>query len=95
MPGTAAGELDRTRLRRIKELVVTRNGMISLGHSSPSEGGGAAVSNPYDPGSAEGVREVAPGLKLEQITPDGMIFSYKGYRFSRGVRSSGSRAETR
>jgi general secretion pathway protein B len=26
------------------------------------------------------------GLKLEQITPDGMIFSYKGYRFKRGVR---------
>lgn len=27
-----------------------------------------------------------PGLGLEQITPDGMIFSYKGYRFVRGVR---------
>ncbi len=26
------------------------------------------------------------GLRLEQITPDGMIFSYKGYRFSRGIR---------
>jgi general secretion pathway protein B len=26
------------------------------------------------------------GLRLEQITPDGMIFSYKGYRFRRGVR---------
>ena len=38
---------------------------------------------------------VAPGLRLEQITPDGMIFSYKGYHFSRGVRSSGSKAETR
>jgi general secretion pathway protein B len=38
---------------------------------------------------------VASGLRLEQITPDGMIFSYKGYRFSRGVRSSGSRVETR
>lgn len=25
------------------------------------------------------------GLRLEQITPDGMIFSYKGYRFSRGI----------
>lgn len=25
-------------------------------------------------------------LRLEQITPDGMIFSYKGYRFQRGVR---------
>ncbi|HEX5364250.1 MAG TPA: general secretion pathway protein GspB [Gallionella sp.] len=25
-------------------------------------------------------------LKLEQITPDGMIFSYKGYRFQRGIR---------
>jgi general secretion pathway protein B len=38
---------------------------------------------------------VASGLRLEQITPDGMIFSYKGYRFSRGVRSSGSKVETR
>ena len=27
----------------------------------------------------------APGLKLERITPDGMIFSYKGYSFRRGV----------
>jgi hypothetical protein len=26
------------------------------------------------------------GLQLEQITPDGMIFSYKGYRFKRGIR---------
>jgi general secretion pathway protein B len=29
---------------------------------------------------------VADGLKLEQITPDGMILSYKGYRFRRGVK---------
>jgi general secretion pathway protein B len=29
--------------------------------------------------------EVAPGLRLEQITPDGMVLSYKGYRFRRGV----------
>ncbi len=28
----------------------------------------------------------APGLRLEQITPDGMVFSYKGYRFRRGVQ---------
>ncbi|MFH1603684.1 MAG: general secretion pathway protein GspB [Pseudomonadota bacterium] len=28
----------------------------------------------------------APGLKLEQITPDGMIFSYRGYSFRRGVK---------
>ena len=27
-----------------------------------------------------------PGLRLEQITPDGMVFSYKGYRFKRGIR---------
>ncbi|MGC2047096.1 MAG: general secretion pathway protein GspB [Gallionella sp.] len=26
------------------------------------------------------------GLRLEQITPDGMIFSYKGYRFQRGIQ---------
>lgn len=39
--------------------------------------------------------DVAPGLRLEQITPDGMIFSYKGYRFSRGVRSADPKAETR
>lgn len=30
--------------------------------------------------------EAAPGLKLEQITPDGMIFGYKGYSFRRGVK---------
>lgn len=29
----------------------------------------------------------APGLKLEQITPDGMIFSYRGYRFRRSPNS--------
>ncbi len=29
---------------------------------------------------------VAPGLALEQITPDGMILSYKGYSFRHGVR---------
>ncbi len=29
---------------------------------------------------------LTPDLMLEQITPDGMIFSYKGYRFQRGVR---------
>lgn len=29
---------------------------------------------------------LTPELRLEQITPDGMIFSYKGYRFQRGVR---------
>ncbi len=27
-----------------------------------------------------------PGLKLEEITPDGMILGYKGYRFRRGVK---------
>jgi len=26
-----------------------------------------------------------PGLKLEQITPDGVIFSYKGYKFSKSM----------
>lgn len=29
---------------------------------------------------------VVPGLKLEEITLDGMILSYKGYRFRRGVK---------
>lgn len=28
---------------------------------------------------------LAEGLKLEQITPDGMIFSYKNHRFRRGL----------
>lgn len=28
---------------------------------------------------------LSPELKLEQITADGMIFSYRGYRFRRGV----------
>jgi len=26
------------------------------------------------------------GLRLEKITPDGMVFSYKGYRFRRDIR---------
>jgi general secretion pathway protein B len=30
--------------------------------------------------------DAAPGLRLEQITPEGMILSYKGYTFRRGVR---------
>jgi general secretion pathway protein B len=29
---------------------------------------------------------VVPGLHLEEITPDGMILSYRGYRFRRGVK---------
>lgn len=29
---------------------------------------------------------VSPGLKLEQITPEGMVFGYKGYSFRRGVK---------
>jgi general secretion pathway protein B len=30
--------------------------------------------------------DVAPGLKLEQITPEGVILGYKGYSFRRGVK---------
>jgi general secretion pathway protein B len=30
--------------------------------------------------------QVAPGLMLEQITQEGAIFTYKGYRFSRGLK---------
>jgi general secretion pathway protein B len=37
---------------------------------------------------------VAPGLMLEQITPDGMIFSYKGYRFRHGLQGAAATAET-
>lgn len=29
---------------------------------------------------------LSPGLRLEHITPDGMIFTYKGYRFRRGLQ---------
>ena len=29
---------------------------------------------------------VAPGLKLEQVTPEGMVLGYKGYSFRRGVK---------
>jgi len=38
---------------------------------------------------------LAPGLKLEEITPDGMIFGYKGYRFYHGVKSSAATARIR
>jgi hypothetical protein len=30
-------------------------------------------------------QEISSGLKLEQITPDGAIFSYRGQRFFKGV----------
>jgi general secretion pathway protein B len=30
-------------------------------------------------------QEVAPGLKIEEITPEGAILSYKGHRFSKNV----------
>ena len=39
--------------------------------------------------------DLTQGLTLEQITPDGMIFTYKGYRFHRGVQGSGASAQTR
>jgi general secretion pathway protein B len=32
-----------------------------------------------------------PGLTLNEITPDGMVFSYKGYRFRRAMGSADSR----
>ena len=34
---------------------------------------------------------VPPGLTLDEITPDGMIFIYKGYRFRRGLGAGESR----
>ena len=34
---------------------------------------------------------VPPGLTLDEITPDGMVFSYKGYRFRRGLGAGDSR----
>jgi len=30
--------------------------------------------------------QVAPGLMLDQITQEGAVFTYKGYRFSRGLK---------
>lgn len=30
--------------------------------------------------------DIAPGFRLERITPDGVIIGYKGYRFRRGLR---------
>jgi len=40
-------------------------------------------------------QELAPGLRLEQVTPDGMIFSFGGYHFHRGLQQSGETAEIR
>jgi general secretion pathway protein B len=34
---------------------------------------------------------VPPGLTLDEITPDGIVFSYKGYRFRRGLSAGESR----
>ena len=36
-----------------------------------------------------------PGLTLDEITPEGMIFSYKGYRFKRGLSELGVAAGSR
>jgi general secretion pathway protein B len=33
-------------------------------------------------------QELAPGLKLEEIVPDGVIFSYRGYRFRVGLNGN-------
>ena len=33
-------------------------------------------------------QEVSAGLRIEEITPDGAIFSYQGYRFHKAVRGS-------
>ena len=40
-------------------------------------------------------QDLMPGLRLEQITPDGMIFSFSGYRFRRGLQQSGESAEVK
>ena len=29
---------------------------------------------------------LAPGLQMVEITPEGMVLDYKGYRFNRGVK---------
>jgi len=34
---------------------------------------------------------VPPGLTLDEVTPDGMVFSFKGYRFKRGLGAADSR----
>jgi hypothetical protein len=35
--------------------------------------------------------QVGPsGLKLEQITPDGAVFSYQGFRFRIGIGTNGT-----
>ena len=38
--------------------------------------------------------QVDPSLRLEEITPDGMIFSFKGYRFQLRAQASGGNADT-
>ncbi len=38
--------------------------------------------------------QVDPSLRLEEITPDGMIFSFKEYRFHLGAQVSGGYADT-
>ena len=40
-------------------------------------------------------QELTLGLRLEQITPDGMIFSFGGYRFRRGLQQSGDISNTK
>jgi general secretion pathway protein B len=38
-------------------------------------------------------QDLAPGLRLEQITPDGMIFSFGGYHFRKLLQLPGETAE--
>ena len=39
-----------------------------------------------DPGQERCFDEMCYSVKLEQITPEGMVFAYMGYSFRRGVK---------
>jgi general secretion pathway protein B len=53
-------------------------------HSYSSKSGSSMVS--INSRMLKEGESLSPGLKLEQITQDGVIFSYKGYRFLFGIR---------
>jgi len=65
----------------IKQEVPAMTVLFHAYSSTPSERLVQINNKPMHEGDS-----LQPGLKLEHITPDGMVFSYKGYRFSTGVK---------
>lgn len=86
-PGSSADAAQEQKVVRMAELPVTIQQEIPVMtiqlHSYSSKPMNSLVSI-----NSRLLKEgefLTPWLKLEQITPDGVIFSYKGYRFQHGI----------